>query len=137
MPAPPAPSGFGTVYFYRLGAFPKLRTPAVSIDAIKVYDPPEEAYTWVYVKEGARDFRVEWAWDTKWPKVEFNDWIIAGQSYFYKISGSFENKGVTGYNEVTHVLGSSTQRIPYERALTELQGCCRYLPPDVHEIPKP
>jgi hypothetical protein len=133
--APVAPDGYATVYFYRVGAFPTLRKPTVTIDKVEVYEPPEKAYTWVYVKAAERNFLTEWAWDTKWPPIEFKQNLVAGVSYFYKISGSFEDKGTTGYRTRTYILGSSTQRVLKDSALAELALCCRYIKASVTEIP--
>lgn len=126
-PALRAPDDYATVYFYRVGAYPKLRTPDVLIGGIKVYEPPELAYTWVYVKAGERKFRVQWARDTGWPPVEFARALTAGESYYIKISGSFEDKGLTSYNTITHVLGSWAELIPARQAEAELSACCKYI----------
>lgn len=125
--APAAPEGYATIYFYRVGAYPTLRKPDVLVSGRRVYEPPELAYTWIHVKAGDRQIRVEWASDTRWPAVDFKQTIAGGASYYIKISGSFENKGVTSYNTVTHILGSSARLVPTNQAEAELAICCKYV----------
>jgi len=126
--APVAPDGYATVYFYRVGAYPTLRKPDVLVSGVRVYEPPELSYTWVHLKAGDRTFRIEWAWDTKWPPVEFIQTIAAGESYYIKISGSFESKGFT------HVLGSSARLVPPREAEAELATCCKYIKAEVQRL---
>jgi hypothetical protein len=123
-----APEGYATVYFYRVGAPPKLRTPTVLLDNKKISEPPELAYTWVYVKAGTRKFRVEWLRDTGWPAVEFMGGVSGGASYYYKITGTFEAQGLT------HILGSSTRLIPSPIAEAELRDCCKYIKPLIQVV---
>lgn len=126
--APSAPEGYATVYLYRVGAYPTRRKPDVFVAGVKVFEPPELAYTWAYVKAGEQPFRVEWARDTKWPPLSFSRPLVAGQSYYLKISGSFENRGLT------HVLGSNARFVPRGEAESELVGCCKFIKPDAQHI---
>lgn len=126
--APTAPPGYATVYFYRVGAYPTLRLPNVFVAGVRVFEPPELGYTWVYVKAGDKPFKIEWSWDTKWPPVAFSRPLAAGESYYFKITGSFENKGTT------HVLGSSARLVPAGQAEQELLSCCKYVKPEIRDI---
>ena len=128
-PAPAASDGYATVYFYRVGAYPSLRRPDILISGVPIYEPPELAYTWVHVKAGLHTFKAQWAWDTRWPTVEFKQDLIAGASYYYKLSGSFESTGMK------FILGSSLQPIDSVRAIYELTKCCKYIPPKVQHVP--
>lgn len=127
--AAPAPSSaYATVYFYRVQAYPKLRKPDVLVSGVKVFEPPELAYTWVHVKAGDRRIQVQWAWDTKWPPLDFTRPIEAGKSYYIKISGSFQNQGFQ------HVLGSAARLVPQEDAQRDLAGCCKYVKAEVQRV---
>jgi Protein of unknown function (DUF2846) len=132
--APTAPEGYATIYFYRVGAYPTLRKPDVLVSGKRVYEPPELAYTWIHAKAGERQIGVEWASDTKWPRVDVKQAIASGATYYIKISGSFENKGVTSYNTITHILGSSARLVPTKEAEVELANCCKYVKPEFQRL---
>lgn len=134
-PAPPAPAGYATVYLYRVGAFPTLRKPNVMVNQALMVEPPELSYTWAHVKAGAVPFRVEWAIDTGWPPVAFSRDLASGQSYYFKLSGSSENKGLTGYNTVTHVMGTRVAVVAEAQAQAELLTCCKYIKPERQVLP--
>ena len=128
--APPAPSGYATIYLYRVGAPPTLRKPNVVVNETLLVEPAEMTYTWAHIKAGSQAFRIEWAWDTGWPPVAFTRELAAGQSYYFKLSGSFENKGLTGYNTITHILGTRVGLVPQVQAESELAACCKYIQPE-------
>ena len=119
--APIAPDGYATVYIYRVGAKPNQRKPSVLIGSQKVFEPPELAYTWVYARAVEQPFRIEWAWDTGWPPLAFTMALTTGQSYYLKISGSFENKGTVWR------LGSNARWVPRGEAERELTECCKFV----------
>ena len=130
--APAAPDGYATVYLYRLGAFPKLRRPTVSLDGTRVYDPPERALTWVYVRAGAHSVYIHWSWDTGSPDLSLPQRFSSGQSYYIRISGS------VALVPTPMFLGSRSdsiaQFIPPAEAETEMANCCRFLQPYVKQI---
>lgn len=125
-----APSaGEGNLYIYRVGAYPTLRTPAVVIDDARIFDPPEKAYTVVALAQGRHEFVINWAWDTGWPDLKFPIEIVAGQSHYIKISGSFEPTRRYVYGGFSYVAGSSAQELEPDVAEAEMQRCCKYIAP--------
>jgi hypothetical protein len=50
--APPAQGGKAHLYFFRQGAFPTKRVPAVLVDGKLIFEPPEGAYTVVALSAG-------------------------------------------------------------------------------------
>lgn len=127
-PAPPPEPGSAIVYFYRVGAYPASRTPSVYINQKKIFDPPENAFTWIYVQEGKHKLLIDWAWDTGPPDLKADFTVKSAESYFVKISGSFEMV------MLSCKFGSTAQLIPKAEAEKELQKCCRYLAPQNHQI---
>jgi len=125
-PAPPPDQGSAIIYLYRVGAYPKLRTPGVYVDDRKIFDPPEKAYTWTYASEGRHNILIDWMWDTGAPDLKFNIDLKSGEAYYIKISGSFESKWLVFATLMK--TGSSAKLIPRPEAEKELYECCRYLP---------
>jgi len=129
--APAAPTGYATVYVYRVHAPPRLRTPDVVIAGTKVSEPPELTYTWLHVRAGDPSIAVHWSWDTGWPDVQIPMRLEAGNSYYFKISGSFDTPNAT-----THILGSSIRQVPASDAQAELAVCCKYVAPLLQRLPQ-
>lgn len=127
-PAPPPDPGNAIVYFYRVGAYPTARTPSVFLNQMKIFDPPENAFTWIYVQEGKHKLFVDWAWDTGAPDLKADLIIKSGESYFVKISGR-----VVMFL-LSYKFLSIAELIPQEQAEMELQKCCRFLSPQNHKI---
>lgn len=125
--APDPPASSANVYIYRIGAYPTLRTPAVQIDGVPIFDPPEKAYTVVPIKGGAHEFVINWAWDTGWPDLKFPLPVTAGTRMYVKISGSFESTGGGNYEA-----GSIARLVPEAQAEAEILACCRYIKPRTH-----
>ncbi|USH05159.1 DUF2846 domain-containing protein [Grimontia kaedaensis] len=121
--APIANDNSGTLYIYRVGAYPTLRTPSIFVDSNKIIDPPEKAYTWIYLSPGNHSVTVDWAWDTGWPDLSFEIPIEAGKEHFLKITGSFENLGLK------YRAGSEALYMEKSIAEKELKECCRYIIP--------
>lgn len=121
--APDAPAGLSNVYIYRIGAYPTLRAPKVTIDGRFIISPAEKAYTAVALPPGPHVVEVNWAWDTGWPDLKFTIDVEAGQPLYIKISGSFENRGLS------YLAGSSAFRVAQEAAEPEMRACCRYVAP--------
>jgi hypothetical protein len=95
--APEPPEGLSNVYIYRIGAYPTLRAPMVSIDGRAIISPAERAYTVVALQPGPREVKVNWAWDTGWPDVAFTVDVEAGKPLYLKVSGSFDQVSGTTY----------------------------------------
>jgi hypothetical protein len=131
-----APDGYATVYFYRIGAYPKLRRPTVFVDEAVVYDPPERALTWVYVRSGNHQLRVHWTWDSGPPDVSFPQAFVSGQSYYLRISGSYDLHITPGIKWATATghFGTFFYPIPREEAENELKTCCQFVEPKVRRI---
>jgi hypothetical protein len=134
--APDAPQGYATVYFYRVGAFPKLRKPSISVGDVPVIDLPERATTWVYVKSGDRNISVHWAWDTGAPNLAFSQSFDAGQSYFIKIFGSFKMHITPGafYAVADTGIGTFARSVSKAEAIGELEACCVFKAPSARVI---
>lgn len=124
-PAPEASHGNGVLYIYRQGAYPVMRTPTVLVDGKEIFDPPEKAYTWIYLPEGNHRVTIDWSWDTGWPDLSFELPIESGKSHFLKLSGSFEYLG--GSWETKWEAGSIAADIPPAEAERELRSCCKYI----------
>ena len=120
--ASPGP-GLANVYIYRIGAYPTLRTPKVTIDGSRIFDPPEKSYTVVPLAWGLHEMKIDWAWDTGWPDLEFPISVVAGQSLYIKISGSFRRTGLA------YQAGSYSREVPQATAEYELANCCRFIAP--------
>jgi hypothetical protein len=120
--ANPGP-GLANVYIYRIGAYPTLRTPKVTIDGSRIFDPPEKSYTVVTLPGGLHEMKIDWAWDTGWPDLDFPISVVAGQSLYIKISGSFRGTG-RGFQA-----GSYAKEVPQATADYELANCCRLIAP--------
>lgn len=125
--APEPTPGLSNVYIYRIGAYPTLRAPTVTIDGRVIISPAEKAYTVVALPPGAHEVFVNWAWDTGWPDLRFTIDVEADKPLYLKISGSFENRGAT------FVAGSSTKQVPQAVAEREITACCRYVRPKAGE----
>lgn len=121
--APEPQAGTTNVYIYRIGAYPTLRAPKVSIDGRFVISPAEKAYTAVALAPGPHVVEVNWAWDTGWPDLKFTIDVEAGKPLYIKISGSFQNHGSS------FTAGSSAYDVPQETAEPEMRACCRYVKP--------
>jgi hypothetical protein len=128
-PVADAPAGWSNLYIYRLGAYPRLRTPAVSVDDGNVFDPPEGAFTVVRVPSGPHEVTVHWSWDTGWPNLKFQVATKSGGATYLKISGSFDTVGA-GYFRA----GSYANVVRPEFAEQELRNCCRYIPPKSNAV---
>jgi hypothetical protein len=122
--APEPAEGLSNVYIYRIGAYPTLRAPMISIDGRNVISPAERAYTVVALAPGPHEVQVNWAWDTGWPDLKFPILVEAGKPLYLKVSGSFDNIGGNTYRA-----GSSTQELPQVVAEPEMTACCRYVRP--------
>jgi hypothetical protein len=116
-------AGYTNVYVYRIGAYPTLRTPTIAIDEKTVFDPPEGSYTVMALPAGRHRFKVDWAWDTGWPDLVFPI-VVRSEPLYIKISGSFSYAGNSTYEA-----GSYARSVEPAAAETELEACCRYLPP--------
>ena len=121
--APAAPPGKANLYIYRIGAYPTLRKPTISIDGKVIFTPPEGAYTIVTLEEGQHEFKVDWAWDTRWPDLKL-PLEIESQDLYIKISGSFTRSGFNEYEA-----GTYANRVDQTVAEREMAACCRYLAP--------
>ncbi len=117
---PPSPNA--NVYIYRIGAYPTLRTPTVTIDGKAIFDPPEKSYTFVTLAPGSHEFKIDWSWDTGWPDLAFPLVVEPSVPIYIKISGSFTPNG-------THyTAGSVARAVQQPVAEQELSSCCRYVP---------
>lgn len=120
--ATPGP-GLANVYIYRIGALPRLRTPKVTIDGSGIFDPPEKSYTVVTIPGGLHEMKIDWAWDTGWPDLDFPISVAAGQSLYIKITGSFRFTGLA------YQAGSYAKEVPQATAEYEIVNCCRFIAP--------
>jgi hypothetical protein len=115
------PAGYVNLYVYRIGAYPTLRTPTISIDDKTLFDPVEHSYTVVPLPVGLHRFKVDWAWDTGWPDLVFSI-VLSSRPLYIKISGSavYDGSG-------TWEAWSYAHDVPPAVAETELVQCCRYI----------
>jgi hypothetical protein len=65
--------------------------------------------------------KIDWAWDTGWPDLDFPISVVAGQSLYIKISGSFKGDGRA------FQAGSYAKEIPQATADYEIADCCRFI----------
>lgn len=121
--APDPAAGLSNVYIYRIGAYPTMRAPMISIDGRRVISPAERAYTVVALAPGLHQVEVNWAWDTGWPDLNFPIEVEADTPLYLKVSGSIEPTG-GGF-----LAGSSTEKVPQAVAEPEMIACCRYVRP--------
>jgi hypothetical protein len=128
--APEAKSdNVAVLYIYRVGAYPTLRAPDISVDGRAIFSPSEEDYTWVYVPKGKHYVKLDWAWDAGWPDVDFVVDLTDRKEFFLKITGSYAPNG-----DGTFEAGSIARVISPEDAKIELKHCCGYRKPAVNEI---
>lgn len=134
--APPAPDGYATVYIYRIAAYPPTRRPEVLISDVRVFEPEDKTYTWVYVKQGATRIVVEWSWDLRISpsNTGFGPSTIAvnlssGESYYIKVSGSWRGAFGGGY-----AMSAWSETVPALQAESELVNCCRFIKPQAASI---
>ncbi|MCP4677781.1 MAG: hypothetical protein GY854_20135 [Deltaproteobacteria bacterium] len=120
--------GKGLLYIYRIKAYPLARKPRLIIDGKLVTEPIEKSYTWLYLPPGIHNVKLEWAWDTGAPNLDFNIEIAAQESNFLKISGSFSG----GYSYFQ--FGSQAAMMKPEYAERELEKNCRYMAPYIQTI---
>lgn len=120
--APEPAAGLTNVYIYRIGAYPTLRAPMVSIGQRRIISPAERAYTVVALPPGPHEVNVNWAWDTGWPDVTFTVEVEADKPLYLKVSGSFDQISGT-----TYLAGSSVQPVAQSVAEPEMTACCRYV----------
>ena len=118
--ASPGP-GLANVYIYRIGAYPILRTPKVTIDGARIFDPPEKSYTVVTLPWGLHEMKIDWAWDTGSPDLDFPISVVAGQPLYIKISSSFKGTG-WGYQADSHAT-----EVPQATAEYEIVDCCHFI----------
>jgi hypothetical protein len=116
--------GYSHLYFYRLGAYPKLRTPSVLVDSKLIFDPPEGAYTVITLPAGVHAIKIDWAADTGWPDLEFSVTLNDRGFHYLKITGSSEVIG----NKLR--MGSRVVRMSQDEAEREIRECCRYIAPN-------
>ncbi|HEY0157392.1 MAG TPA: hypothetical protein VGF28_08920 [Thermoanaerobaculia bacterium] len=121
--APAAPPGKANLYIYRIGAYPTLREPTISVDGKVIFTPPEGAYTVVALEEGQHELKVDWAWDTRWPDLKL-PLEIQSRDLYMKISGSFTRSGLNDYEA-----GSYAFAVEQAVAEREIAACCRFLAP--------
>ena len=119
--APDAPPGRANVYIYRIGAYPTMRIPTISIDGKVIFGPPEGSYTVVALPEGKHEFKVNWGWDTGWPDLDF-PFSVESSARYLKLSGSYSPRGDGGFEA-----GSFAQWMNQSVAEPEMTKCCRYL----------
>ncbi len=115
------------MYIYRLGAYPKLRTPAIMIDGRAIFDPPEGAYTVVALPPGQHEFKVHWSWDAGARSLAFPV-TVGTESLYIKISGSFGYTR-TEKNLPAYEFGSSAWTMEPDAAEADMKQCCRYVAP--------
>ena len=129
-PAPEAKSdNLAILYIYRVGAYPTLRAPDISVDGHKIFSPSEEDYTWIYLPKGKHYIKFDWAWDTGWPDVDFVIDLSDKKEFFLKVTGSYTPKSDGAYEA-----GSIARVISPENAKIELKSCCGYRKPTVNEV---
>lgn len=120
------PVGYVNLYVYRIGAYPILRTPTISIDDKTLFDPVEHSYTVVSLPVGLHRFKVDWAWDTGWPDLVFSI-VLSSRPLYIKISGSSALQCVAGPCSGTYENWSYAHDVDPAVAETELVQCCRYI----------
>ncbi|RZJ01896.1 MAG: hypothetical protein EON90_00850 [Brevundimonas sp.] len=123
------PPGLSNVYIYRLGAYPILRAPTISIDRRAVISPAERAYTVVTLPPGSHEVQVNWPWDTGWPDLTFKIDVEPNTPLYLKVSGSFTHLGSVYPAGLSYEAGSSVHRLPQAVAEPEMTVCCRYVRP--------
>jgi len=122
--APPAPDGFGTIYIYRITAYPPTRSPDVSISDVKVAEPADKTYTWAYVKQGETRVSIEWGFDLGYTPANLKLNVAAGQSYFVKVAGSWQ----PGFGNTVE-MNAWAETVSPATAEGELARCCSFVKP--------
>jgi hypothetical protein len=117
----PALGNLVNVYIYRVGAFPKLRTPTVYVDEKEVFDPPEQAYTAIRLSPGKHTVATKWGWDSGAPNLSFVIDVPQAPSYYLKLTGDFKAQGLAFRTT------SRARNIEEEVAEAELYNCCKYI----------
>ena len=125
--APKAESGYSTLYIYRHDAPPYLYTPTISFNGIEVINPPEESYTWLHVKGGTYQVKVDWSFMAGWPDLNFEFQIKENEEYYLKIFGDFQNGS-------TMKLTSNAKSLEKNEAEKELKSCCKYIKPVINKL---
>ena len=128
--APEAKSDkLSVLYIYRVGAYPTLRAPDISVDGQKIFSPSEEDYTWVYLPKGKHYVKFDWDWDTGWPDIDFVIDLTDRKEFFLKVTGSYTPK-----SDGTAEASSIARVISPENAKVELKHCCGYRKPAINEV---
>jgi hypothetical protein len=122
-PAAVAAPGTTNVYIYRIGAYPTMRRPMISVDGKRVFAPTEGSYTVIALPRGTHELKVDWAWDTQWPDLAFPI-AVESEDLYIKISGSF-----TPAKSDQYEAGSYAQKVAQAAAVAEMKKCCRYIAP--------
>lgn len=117
------PPGKANVYIYRIGAYPTLRKPTITVDGTTVFAPPERSYTVIALDRGQHELKVDWAWDTRWPDLAV-PLTVESEDLYIKITGSFDRAEGTTYRA-----GSYALKVDRAVAEAEMAKCCRYLAP--------
>jgi hypothetical protein len=131
-PAPTAPDGYATVYFYRLGAQPYGKELRVNVNGKRVLEMPENAYTYVYVKAGTHTVLTDWYNPPLAPmpysSAAFTLEAKAGETYYLRqiTDTSIAPSSFLGPTLFSH--RSAIIPLPAARGSSELKACCRLMP---------
>ncbi len=136
--APPA--GQAHLYIYRNGAFPAKRTPRITVDGKRVFDPPEGAYTMLTLPPGQHVAEMTWTFDLKQPKRATPVTLGDRGVHYLKITGDFDYEPPSFQQEVVMSMTAGVFSFPHtfswlvempqDAAEREMRDCCRYVAPE-------
>jgi hypothetical protein len=130
-PAPAAPDGYATVYFYRLGAQPYGKELRVNVNGRRILEVPESAYTHMYFKEGTHTILTDWYNPPLAPlpysSAAFTLDAKAGETYYLRqvTDTSIASSSFLGPTLFSH--RSAILSLPAARGSSELKACCRLM----------
>jgi len=127
--APPPPPGYGLVYIYRPDCPPRMRGARIVVGEEQVAKLTNKAYTWFYLSEGSHALSTNWGKIYKGAdKVNFNLNVVAGESYYYRLTGTT----VTNYTYDSHT--STLDQVTANLAKKELPRIRKYVPAEKQQV---
>jgi hypothetical protein len=131
-PAPAAPNGYATLYFYRLGAQPYGKELRVNVDGMRVLEMPEKAYTYMYVKEGTHTVLTDWnnlpLAPMPYSSATFTLDAKVGESYYLRQVTDTSIASGSVFSPALFSHRSAIVSLPSVRGSSELKACCRLMP---------
>ena len=128
---PKPTNGDALVYIYRPAALPMFHSPTIYVNATEIGDLSRKEYTYIYVKPGDYVIRTKWSFLAHVKDQEFKLSVTAGESYFVRLTGTWEMS--PGWSGTTVTIFSSLGTIPEDIARSEI-GKCTYFKPTIERF---